>query len=174
MSLIPPRVIAVDFDGVIHSYKHWTGELPTDPPTAGAREALAKWRAAGHRVIVFTCRALTPGGRTGTWAWLKAHGIEVDEVTAVKPHAAVYIDDRAARFRGSWDEMDAIIEDPTPAKATPERATGREHPDAGDIPMAVFDPRCPTCATSVGEGGVAPDGTYAACGHRAPGMEAVS
>ena len=36
--------------------------------------------------------------------WLRAHDIEVDEVTEFKPPALVYVDDRAVRFRGDWEQ----------------------------------------------------------------------
>ena len=38
-------------------------------------------------------------------AWLREHAIEVDEVCEHKPPALVYVDDRAIRFRGDWDQL---------------------------------------------------------------------
>ncbi len=33
------------------------------------------------------------------------HGIAVDEVCEHKPPALIYVDDRAVRFRGNWDDV---------------------------------------------------------------------
>lgn len=98
-----PKTIAIDFDGVIHSYTSgWTGEVPSDPPVTGAKEFIEEARAQGYRVEVFTCRALTEDGYCGIVDWLKQHGIVVDNITSEKPHAQIYIDDRAWRFDGKW------------------------------------------------------------------------
>ena len=38
-------------------------------------------------------------------SWLKKHDIAVDEVCEHKPPALVYVDDRAVRFRGNWEDL---------------------------------------------------------------------
>lgn len=127
------KTIALDFDGPVHSYlSGWTGEIPVDPPVRGAREFIAAQRAAGTRVVVHTCRALTPRGLQGTIDWLARHGIEVDEVTATKPHANVYIDDRAHRFDGDWSKAAAAID------ARPHRPEF-EGVDFQPVPTVPFD-----------------------------------
>lgn len=159
--------IAVDLDGVLHRYEQgWTGQVPLEPPVPGAREAVAAIRALGYRVVVFTCRALTQLGRAGTIAWLDAHGIEVDEVTAIKPHALAYVDDRAIRFDGDWAAVVRAIEGGPPrpwnAGRTPPRTSWPENVDL---------PTCGACGASVAV--VRPDGTYQECGHRIPGADAI-
>ena len=37
-------------------------------------------------------------------SWLQRHEIAVDEVCEHKPPALVYVDDRAVRFQGDWDD----------------------------------------------------------------------
>jgi hypothetical protein len=156
-----PRTIALDFDGVIHSYvSGWTGPTPVDPPVIGARDAIATIRALGHRVVVFSCRAETQDGMDGILGWLALHDIRVDEVTNVKPHAVLYVDDRGVRFEGSWDAIVDLARDvPRPWNAGQQlRSTV--------YPASAASPRCGTCGVDVYE--VTPQGTYAACGHRIP------
>lgn len=116
-----PRTIALDFDGVIHSYvSGWTGPIPTDPPVPGARDAIATIRALGYRVVVFSCRAEPEEGMTGIRGWLAIHDIHVDEITHEKPHAMLYFDDRAVRFEGDWNAVvDACRDVPRPWNAGP-------------------------------------------------------
>lgn len=159
----PPRTIAVDFDGVIHAYTSgWTGHVPADEPVPGAREGIAKIRARGLRVVVFTCRALTVEGRAGIAAWLVEHGIEVDEITAIKPHASVYLDDRAVRFEGLWSlAVEAALDVPPPWNAAEQLHSGGRNPTCGECGGEVaLDPR--------------PDGHYRECGHPIPEREKVA
>lgn len=157
------KTIALDFDGVIHSYvRGWTGPVPSDPPVPGARAAIAKLRET-YRVVIFTCRALTQDGIIGIRAWLGQHGIEVDEVTAIKPHAMLYVDDRGMRFTGSWENVLRVAGDPRLL-----------HPWNHDGPAPLVDPvaweatppRCGTCGAAVDA--VTPSGHYTACGHAIP------
>ena len=151
------RTISWDFDGVLHSYTSgWTGDVPTDGPVPGALEAVLAFEAAGYRQGVHTCRALTWTGLEATRAWLVAHGFPPLEVSAVKPHAVLYVDDRAYRFTGAWDELLAMAatETPRPWTAPPARAP------------AVFVPRCATCSESIES--VTALGTYVPCQHAMP------
>lgn len=112
--------IAVDFDGVIHQHvSPWIGD-PThipDPPVPGAIAWLESM-VARYDIFIFTCRLLTPKRspvERAMCAWLAAHGASVDLVHALhfvseKPHAGVYLDDRAMRFEGRFPgtgEIDA-------------------------------------------------------------------
>lgn len=99
--------VAVDFDGVIHSYTSpWTtaGEIP-DPPVPGAIGALHRL-AEDFDLVIFTTRAKTADGAVEVIKWLRKNGCPDDlwkDVTAVKPAALIYIDDRAYRFNGdNW------------------------------------------------------------------------
>lgn len=112
--------VALDFDGVVHSYTSgWKGaDVIPDPPTEGAREAIAELRET-YRVVIFSTRAARdssrpdendepgtlPIGLTAIYEWLQRHGIRVDGVSAEKPKAILYVDDRAFRFAGRWDDV---------------------------------------------------------------------
>lgn len=100
------RTVCLDFDGVVHSYRSgWRGALVIpDPPIHGTEEAIARLRQQ-YRVVIYSARCRTEEGRQAIEAWLRKHGIEVDEVCEHKPPALVYVDDRAIPFRGDWDQV---------------------------------------------------------------------
>jgi hypothetical protein len=104
------RTICLDFDGVIHSYRSgWCGaEVIPDPPLHGTREAIAQLRIH-FRVVVHSARCRSPEGCQAIEHWLRRHDIEVDEICAYKPPAAIYVDDRAVPFRGDWSQTIADI-----------------------------------------------------------------
>lgn len=111
--------IALDFDGVLHSYKQgFTGvaDLP-GAPVPGSLEFVTEALARDHELTVFSCRARTPaeaaaadpwlrewepGGKEAITGWLARHGFPLLKVTGVKPIADVYIDDYGFRFEGRW------------------------------------------------------------------------
>ena len=111
--------IGVDFDGVIHqcSKGYYDGTI-YDPPVQGAASAL-KALADNYNVIVHTCKARADrglvNGKTGTqlvWAWLKENNLEkyVSKVTAEKPRARLYIDDKSIEFTNWETTMDRILD----------------------------------------------------------------
>jgi hypothetical protein len=96
--------VAIDFDGVIHSYTSgWQGvdECP-DPMVPGIDTAIADLRT-DHKVIVVSSRAATPEGRIAIRDYLKKYNIEVDGIQNEKPPCIVSIDDRAICFNGYAD-----------------------------------------------------------------------
>jgi DNA N-6-adenine-methyltransferase (Dam) len=113
--------IAIDFDGVLHSYKQgFTGatDLP-GLPVPGALEFVQQALAKGHQVTVFSCRARRvvdcvgerdwdEGGKEAMAQWLAKHGFPELPITGVKPAAHLYLDDRAYRFVGRWPSLDRL------------------------------------------------------------------
>ncbi len=97
-------ILAVDFDGVIHSYElGWNNGAIYGSPVEGAMQALVEL-SRDYKLIVLTARPETQFGRIK--AWIETHqkaGPFAFEVTNVKPPAAAYIDDRAIRFR-DWPQ----------------------------------------------------------------------
>jgi len=99
-------VVAVDFDGVISTYlKSRTRfeqdvlEDAYDYPVEGALEWIQE--LVQHcEVVIFTCRALIPQGQQAVEQWLRKWGFPALTVTALKPVAKYYLDDRGQRFDG--------------------------------------------------------------------------
>lgn len=116
--------IAVDFDGVIHSYvSPWVApQVIPDPPVDGAIE----WLSAIQEhfdVVIFTTRGKTVDGSRAVHEWLSEHGLQDAEkllVTDEKPAALIYIDDRGWRFEGRFPTKDEIHE----ARPWNKRRTG--------------------------------------------------
>jgi phosphoheptose isomerase len=111
--------IGVDFDGVIHkcSKGYYDGTI-YDDPISGAYEAL-KRLASKYTVIMFSTKARSDrglvDGKSGTeliWEWLIKHDMAqfVNKVTAEKPRARFYIDDKAIRFT-DWESAFRMIEE---------------------------------------------------------------
>lgn len=104
-------LVAIDFDGVLHlDQGAWQGaEHIPGPMVPGAAEFLrALWRA-GHTPVVHTCRAREAAGAQAVAAWLERElGCEPPEVTAEKPLARIYIDDRGYRFEGAFPSIDEV------------------------------------------------------------------
>lgn len=103
--------VVLDFDGVIHSYKSgWKGitEIP-DPPVSGIKEAIDKIRDKFNVVVVST-RCISPEGIKAVKNWLNKYNIVVDDVTAEKPPAICYVDDRAICFNDNAAMLPDLVE----------------------------------------------------------------
>jgi len=111
--------VGIDFDKVIHkcSKGFYDGTI-YDEPVEGAYDALERL-SKDYTVIVYTCKAKPDrglvNGKTGTelvWEWLKEQNMAqfVSKVTAEKPRARFYIDDKAVRFT-DWKSAFDIIEE---------------------------------------------------------------
>ncbi len=99
-------MICLDFDGVIHDYAASSrADIPDGPPIHGAIEAL---KEIGE-FIVWTSRPESQAD--GVRAWLMSRGLAAT-VSACKPTALVYVDDRALRFSGSWEETKRALASP--------------------------------------------------------------
>jgi hypothetical protein len=112
MSNLRGKTVALDYDGVLHSYTSgWTGEAPTDPPHPGALEFVQDLIDQGAKVVVYSTRAKTYLGRVGMLSWFREHGfpLDADNITNEKPPAIAYVDDRAVEFRGDFAQALAGI-----------------------------------------------------------------
>jgi hypothetical protein len=88
-----PRVL-VDFDGVIHWYRHgWFDGTAYDSPMPGAREALFELADSGYEVVIFSTR-----DSQQIADWLIVNGFPAYRVTNIKEPCVCLIDDRAIRF----------------------------------------------------------------------------
>jgi hypothetical protein len=109
--------LAIDFDGVIHkcSKGFYDGTI-YDDPVEGSLESLEQL-SRQYRLVVFTAKARKDrpelNGKSGTelvWEWLRKHKMDtfIAEVTAEKPRAVAYIDDKAIKFE-SWNKTVEIV-----------------------------------------------------------------
>lgn len=120
------KTIAIDFDGVIHSYHKglYDGTI-YGYVLPGAKEQLKLFREKGYNIIINTARIvdyetnkLNPEKKRILEKWLREHDIPYDDIFP-KPIAHIYIDDRAFRIdpiedkKLSWkdkeEEMEKII-----------------------------------------------------------------
>lgn len=104
------KTICIDFDGVISNYKGYKGWGIFEEPVSGASEKINQLKEDGWKIIIFTTRSETKLIAD----YCKAHNILFDEINRNsdnhpytnmgKPHADVYLDDRAINFSGNWEE----------------------------------------------------------------------
>lgn len=110
------KTVALDFDGVIHSYRSgWTGPVPLDPPEPGALEFVNALLDQGAKVVIVTTRAAELEGQLGTTDWLRYHGFPTGQlrVTNEKVPAIAYVDDRAVAYpaqSGAWGAVMSAIQ----------------------------------------------------------------
>ncbi len=108
------KSICLDFDGVVHSYvRPWTtAEDIRDAPVPGAFEFINTAIAMGYHVVIQSVRANTLAGQKAIQFWLRDHGLEdwwKVRVTAEKPKALVYVDDRGYRFTGVFPTVEELV-----------------------------------------------------------------
>ena len=130
MSKKQQKTVALDFDGVLHSYTSgWKGprSIP-DKPVPGAfgwltgfifghcdlPESICAMASAGEfKVVIFSSRSRYFGGRWAMKRWMVRHGfdpalLEVIDFPTEKPPAHILIDDRAVTFKGEFPTVHEI------------------------------------------------------------------
>jgi hypothetical protein len=111
------KMILIDFDGVIHSYKSgWITENHiNDGPLPGAIDWLASLvRNKLLDVRIFSNRCNSHTGINVMRAWLTYHGFPIDLLPHLafqpgKPKAHLIIDDRALRFNPHHNGEDLYL-----------------------------------------------------------------
>jgi hypothetical protein len=104
-------ILCLDFDGVIHDYKHGWKDGSIYGNVVPGFFVWAIDAAMRFDLIIHSSRASTPAGAQAIRDWLIKEAERTDfagaagliEVTAIKPPAFLSIDDRCIRFDGNWD-----------------------------------------------------------------------
>jgi len=97
------KIIAIDFDGVIHNYSQgWADGSCYDLPVTGALYAIQSLANKGYKVVIFTARDDLKAVKD----WFRQYYTEegIPEITNKKPKAIAYIDDRGIRFT-NWTDI---------------------------------------------------------------------
>ena len=100
--------IALDFDGVIHSYKQgWTGDVPEDAPMEGIEEFMKSLIKKGWILKIFTTR-----NAEMVEDWLKFYKLDkyIESIHSEKIPAKLYIDDRGYHFDGDFNKCEDFID----------------------------------------------------------------
>lgn len=95
--------IGIDLDNTLCSDRYESGGIKNCRLNPGARQKIAGWRRAGHKVIFFTHRSADKHAQE-TREWLYAQNIAYDGIIFDKPHFDVYIGNEARQFT-SWRRM---------------------------------------------------------------------
>jgi len=111
-----PKIVLVDFDGVLHSYTSgWQGaDVVSDPPVLEAIEWLQHLvEDPGLDVRVYSARSQQEGGIPAMKTWLEENGFPGHLLHKLgfpwnKPAAWLTIDDRAIRFEGEFPTVQEI------------------------------------------------------------------
>jgi len=110
------KTIAVDFDGVIHSYITPFCDVPPDKPVDGAIQFLRDLlESSEYKVAILSTRNLSENGPENIRKYLLENGLSKEEVDKIsipseKIKAHLYIDDRGWRFEGKFPTIDQIRE----------------------------------------------------------------
>ncbi|MCZ6688263.1 MAG: hypothetical protein O7H41_01535 [Planctomycetota bacterium] len=95
--------ICVDFDDTLC--------MRDETVAPHAREVLKLLKDSGHEIYVLSSRFnpkiwgdLVEKRMEKVSDWLQANGLAYDKVVAYKPAADIYIDDKALRFEGDWNQ----------------------------------------------------------------------
>ena len=106
--MIPPRVIALDFDGVLASYNGFIAKDDVQEPNPEVVRAIKLLREKDFKILLYSTR-----GDGFLEAYCEKFSIAVDYINRRpdvqgdnpgKPIAFVYVDDRAICYRGESAE----------------------------------------------------------------------
>ncbi|GAC1501794.1 MAG: hypothetical protein NVS1B10_06190 [Candidatus Saccharimonadales bacterium] len=96
-------ILAIDFDRTIHNIDEPLDGQKMGKPMPGAEQALEAIQDSGHNIIIHTLRARSPQGTEVVQDWLDYYDLPYSSITAIKPDADYYIDDKALTFL-SWND----------------------------------------------------------------------
>lgn len=112
VTLEESKVIAIDFDGVIHSFENGFGDGTVyGTLIEGASDAIIEL-STKYDIVIYTAKAKPDrplvNGKTGielVSEWLDKHNLlqYIKDITSEKPRAICYIDDKGIRFE-NWSQ----------------------------------------------------------------------
>lgn len=111
---ITPRIM-IDFDQTIHSFDQgWQDGVIYGDVIEGTREAI-NFLKEKYEIVIFTARLSKiqtniEQRKREIENWLHENDVYFNLVTADKLPAHFYIDDKAIRFEGNWDDILTKIE----------------------------------------------------------------
>lgn len=100
-------VLAIDLDDTIHDTQNVLPGYKMGRPIKGTVEALEEL-SKEHKIIIHTVRAVTPEGTKAAKDWLDYFKIPYHQITAIKPNADCYLDNKGMKFT-SWDESLTLL-----------------------------------------------------------------
>ena len=114
-------IICLDLDDTINYCKKSSELYGNEKLQEGVIDTLNKWKEDGHYIVIQTARHMnTCKGNVGkvlakqgltTLQWLKDNKIPYDEIHFTKPHADLFIDDKALRHEiGNWTRTKELVE----------------------------------------------------------------
>ncbi len=106
------KTVCLDFDGVCNMYDGWRGEIELFSPRPHLGDFISSLLAANKRVAIFSTR---PAEKLRHWfyTWYPAFEVAIDSEDLFFPHlkppADCYVDDRAVRFNGSFEDILPLV-----------------------------------------------------------------
>jgi hypothetical protein len=101
------RKILIDKDGVLNLYDGWKGYFEEFPVREGVKDFLQSLYNNDWVLVLFTCAPIE-----STQKWLEENDLAqfFDHITQTKEPASVYLDDRALKFDGNFQQTLIDIE----------------------------------------------------------------
>jgi hypothetical protein len=102
------KIVAIDFNNTLEDSKNAPSGKRFGPPLPGAVDALYALTQESVKVVIFTLLAANPSGRQAVADWLEYFDIDYDEITAVKPNADLFVDDRGLHHQDWTSTMKEV------------------------------------------------------------------
>lgn len=137
----PGKILALDFDGVLHHYTGWNNGImgrPQEGAVEFCRQAVERFK-----IYVVSSRCNNEVGMEAVLSWLAKYDFPEEMiVTAERPPAYVSLDDRALTFTGIWPSVNELLN---------FQPWWKTNLAVGEIPMAEMQQRMHLIADNKGK-----------------------